>query len=329
MNRRRFLTLAGVAGTALPSIGRTQPRERLRRIGFLSYLADGDSEGRAYLAAFADALRERGWSNGQSVRIEVRWTGGNQELARRYARELVGLEPDAILVAGGSHVGPLQQVSGTLAIVFVQVTDPVGGGYVESLARPGGNTTGFTVFDFDIGPKWLELLKEIAPRTMRVAVLRDPKNPSGTGLFGAMQAVGSTFGVDVTPIGESDEREIERGIAAFAAGPNGGLVVTPNGGAIRHREFIVRLAARLRLPAIYPFRDFAQIGGLASYGPDVIDQYRRAAGYVDRILKGEKAGDLPVQRPAKFELIIDAKTAKELGLEVPQAMLLRANAVLR
>ena len=329
MNRRFFLSLLGVAGAARAPLGHTQQRTRLRRIGVLSYLGQHDSEAPIYLTAFTDALRERGWPIGQGVQIDARWTAGDQGLLRRYAQELVGLDPDVILIAGGSHVVPVQQLTRTVPIVFVQVTDPVGGGYVESLSHPGGNTTGFTVFEFDIGAKWLELLKQVAPRTTRVAVLRDPRNPSGTGLFGAMQAVAPRFGVDVNPIGVADEREIDRGIAAFAASPNGGLVVTPNGGAIVYREFIVGLAARHRLPAIYPFRDFAQLGGLVSYGPDVVDQYRRAAEYVDRILKGEKPGDLPVQRAAKLELVVNAKTANRLGIELPQAMLLSADTVLR
>jgi putative ABC transport system substrate-binding protein len=301
----------------------------MRRIGSLSYLAAGDPEAKLYAEAFLHALRDGGWIVDRNVRVDFRWTHGDADLVRKYAGELAALSPDVILAAGGSHVGPLQQATRTVPIVFVQVTDPVGGGFVASLAHPGGNTTGFTVFEFDIGAKWLELLKQVGPSISRVAVLRDPANPSGTGLFGAIQTVAPTFGVEASPIGLRDVGEIERGVGAFAGGTKGGLVVTPSGLAIVNRDVIIKLAAQYRLPAIYPFRDFAIGGGLLSYGPDVVDQYRRAAGYVDRILRGEKPADLPVQRSTKLELVVNLKTAKALGLTIPQSLLVRADEVIQ
>jgi len=264
----------------------------------------------------------------RNVPVDFRYTSGDLDLARKYA-ELAGLSPDAILVAGGSHVGPVQQAARGVPIVFVQVTDPVGAGYVESLARPGGGTTGFTVFEFDVSAKWLELLKQIAPTTTRAAVLRDPANPSGTGLFGAMMAVAPKLGMEISPIGLKDPAEIERGIDAAAGTAHTGLVVTPSGLAIVHRDVIIQSAARHRRPAVNPFRDFALAGGLLSYGPDIVDQSKRAAGYVSRILKGEKAADLPVQRSTKLELVINLRTAKALDLEVPQSIMLRADEVIR
>ena len=311
MDRRTFISTVASGYVATASILRAQQPERVRRVGALIYLAADDPEAQLYSAAFIQGLQELGWTVGRNLQIDFRWTHGDADRVRKYAAELVAQSPDVILVAGGSHVGPLQQASRTVPIVFVQVTDPVGGGFVSSLARPGGNTTGFTVFEFDIGAKWLELLKQIAPRTTRVVVLRDPTNPSGTGLFGAIQAVAPNFGVEVSPVGLRDADEIERGVTA-AGMSNGGLVVTPSGLAIVNRDVIIKLAAQLRLPAVYPFRDFALGGGLLSYGPDVVDQYRRAAGYVDRILKGEKPADLPVQRSTKLELVVNLKTAKAL-----------------
>ena len=306
-----------------------QPSERLRRIGVLLYLQEDDPEARTYVAAFLQGLQKLGWIVGRNVQIDYRWTAGDADRVRKYAAELVALAPDVILTAGSAHVGPLQQATRSVPIVFVQATDPVGGGLVNSLARPGGNATGFTNFELDISAKWLELLKQVAPRLTRVAVLRDPANPSGTGQFGAIQAVAPSFGVEeVRPVGLHDAGEIERGVTAFARESNGGLIVTPSGLAIAHREPIVKLAARHRLPAIYPFRYFVTDGGLISYGPDAVDQYRRAAG-VDRILKGTKPADLPVQQPTKFELAINLKTAKALGLTVPSMLLTSADTVIK
>lgn len=329
MKRRDFIGIVGAAMATSPFATRAQQPKRMRRIGVLMYLTADDPESKDYATAFVQTLQVLGWTVGQNVQIDFRWTGGNAERIRKYVAELVALAPDVILVAGGSHVGPLQAAARGIPIVFVQVTDPVGGGFVNSLAQPGGNTTGFTVFEFDIGAKWLELLKQIAPRTTRVAILRDPANPSGTGLFSAIQAVAPTFGVDVSPIGLSDSREIDRNIASFTSTSNGGLVVTPSGLAIVNRDVIIQSAAEHRVPAIYPFRDFAIGGGLLSYGPDVVDQYSRAAGYVDRILKGEKPADLPVQRSTKLELVINLRTAKTLGVDVPQSIMSRADDVIR
>jgi putative ABC transport system substrate-binding protein len=307
-----------------------QPSERLRRIGVLLYLQEDDPEARTYVAAFLQGLQKLGWIVGRNVQIDYRWTAGDADRVRKYAAELIALAPDVILTAGSAHVGPLQQATRSVPIVFVQATDPVGAGLVNSLARPGGNATGFTNFELDISTKWLELLKQVAPRLTRVAVLRDPANPSGTGQFGAIQAVAPSFGVEeVRPVGLHDAGEIERGVTAFARESNGGLIVTPSGLAIAHREPIVKLAARHRLPAIYPFRYFVTDGGLISYGPEVVDQYRRAAGYVDRILKGTKPADLPVQQSMKFELAINLKTAKALGLTVPSMLLTSADTVIK
>jgi len=324
-----LIAALALAVVVTPLAAKAQQPQHMRRIGVLLYLQEKDPEGQTYVAAFRQALQELGWIVDRNVRIDYRWTGGDADRVRKYAAELVALAPDVILAAGGSHVGPLQQATRSIPIVFVQVTDPVGGGFVTSLARPGGNTTGFTVFEFNIGAKWLELLKQVAPRMTRTAVLRDPANPSGTGQFGAIQAVAPSLGVEASPIGLHDAAEIERGVTAFARGSTGGLIVTPSGLAIVHRELIITLAARYRLPATYPFRYFATSGGLMSYGPDVVDQYRRAAGYVDRILKGEKPANLPVQESTKFELVINLKTAKALGLTIPQSILLRADEVIQ
>jgi putative ABC transport system substrate-binding protein len=275
-----------------------------------------------------ETLPELGWSVGHNVQVDYRSTAGNADLIRKYAEELIARSPDVILTAGGSHVGPLEQATRTVPIVFVQVADAVGGGFVNSLARPGGNATGFTNFEYDFSGKWLEVLKQIAPLITRAAVLRDPANPSGAGQFGAIQAVAQSFGVEASPVNMRDAGEIERGVNDFAQKPNGGLIVTPSSLALVNRDLIVTLAARLRLPAIYPFRFFVSGGGLISYGPDVVDQYRHAAGYVDRILKGEKPADLPVQQSTKVALVINSKTAKALGLEVSPTLLARADEVI-
>jgi putative ABC transport system substrate-binding protein len=326
MKRRAFI--AGLAGAAaLPFAAHAQQDERVRRVGILLPAAADDAEFQARFGAFLQGLGQSGWTIGRNVRIDTRWAGGHAVDIRRHAAELAALAPDVILADGASAVGALLQATRSVPIVFPVVGDPIGAGFVDSLARPGGNVTGFMNFEYSIGGKWLELLKEIAPVVRRVAVLRDPGLPSGTGQFGAIQTVAPSLGVDVIPVNVRDAGEIERAVAAFARSPNGGLIVTPSGLTIRHRELIITLTARHKLPAVYFERFFAKGGGLISYGPDIVDQYRRAAGYVDRILKGEKPADLPVQAPTKYELAINLKTAKALGLEVPAKLLFTADEV--
>jgi putative ABC transport system substrate-binding protein len=309
-------------------VARAQQQEGMRRIGMLIPYAAGDPESLARVGPFLQQLQQLGWTDGRNVRIDYRWSVGSADVARKYAAELVALAPDVILANGGATMAPLLQATRSVPIVFVQVTDPVGGGFVESLARPGRNATGFTNFEYGIGGKWLELLKQVAPNMTRVGVLRDPLNTSGTGLFGAIQTVAPSFGVEASPLGLHDADEIERGITAFARGANGGLIATPSALSSVHRELIIAQAARHQLPAVYPFRYFVTGGGLIYYGPDPVDQYRRAAGYVDRILKGEKPGDLPVQTPSKYELAINLKTAKVLSLTIPPNLLARADEVI-
>ena len=328
MKLRHLIELVGIIVLAWPIQAHVQPSVGTRHVGVLTYLEENDPQSKIYLDAFVQSLQKLGWTVGHNLRIDNRWTGGDAERLRRYAAELVALAPDVILAAGGSHVGPLQRTTHTIPIVFVQVSDAVGGGFVKSLAKPGGNATGFTNFEFDISTKWLELLKQIAPRMTRTAVLRDPNNPNAA-QFGAIQAVAPSLGVEVSPIGLNDAREIEDGLNEFGREPNGGVIVTPSGLAIVHRQLIIRTTTRMKLPAIYPFRFFVADGGLISYGPDVVDQYRRAAGYVDRILKGQKPADLPVQRSAKVDLVINLKTARALGLTVPQKLLTSADAVIK
>jgi len=328
LKRRDFIALAGGAAATWPLAARAQQLDRMRRIGVLTFLAADDPESKIYIATFLQQLQELGWTVGRNVQIDYRSTAGEAELIRKYAAELIALAPDVILTAGGSHVGPLQPATRTVPIVFVQVADAVGGGFVSSLARPGGNATGFTNFEYDISGKWLELLKQIAPLMTRTAVLRDPANPSGAGQFGAIQAVAQSLGVEASPINMRDAGKIENDMSDFAQKPNGGLIVTPSSLAFVHRQLIVALAARLRLPAIYPFRLFVSSGGLISYGPDLVDQYKRAAGYVDRILKGEKPADLPVQQSTKIALVINRKTTKALDLTVPQALVATADEVI-
>jgi len=328
MRRRDFIKATVSAVTAWPLAGRAQQRDRMRRIGVLMALAADDPAGQARFIAFVQALQELGWTDGRNVRIDTRWAAGDAERFRRYAAELVALAPDVILASGGTGVGALLRVSRTVPIVFTQTQDPVGAGYVDSLARPGGNTTGFTSMEYGIGGKYLELLKEIAPRIARAAVLRDPTIPQGIGTFGAIQAVAPSLGVEPPPIDVRDAGEIERAVAAFARGSNGGLIVTGSSSAFVHRDLIVTLAARHKLPAIYSQRFFVTGGGLISYGADSIDPHRRAAGYVDRILKGEKPADLPVQASDKYELAINLKTARELDLTVPPTLLARADEVI-
>jgi putative ABC transport system substrate-binding protein len=269
-----------------------------------------------------------GWTDGRNLQIDTRWAAGNAEDIRKYAAELTALAPDVILASGGSVAGPLVQATRTVPIVFTQTPDPVGAGFVDNLARPGGNATGFTLFEYGMGGKWLEVLKEIAPSVTRAAVLRDPTIPQGPGQWGAIQTAAPSFGIEVVPFNLRDASEIERAIVAFARSSNGGLIVTGSGLAVVHRDMIITLAARHRLPAIYPLRAFVSGGGLISYGADSLDPHRRAAGYVDRILKGEKPADMPVQAPTKYELAINLKTAKALGLEVPPALLARADEVI-
>ena len=326
MKRRAFITLLGGAAVAWPLVARAQQRE-MRRIGVLMALASDDPEGQARLAAVAQGLQQSGWTVGQNVRVDYRWSGGNADNMRKYAAELVALAPDVILAHSSQAVAPLLQATRTVPIVFTVVSDPVGAGYVDSLARPGGNATGFLVWEYSIAAKWLELLKEIAPRVTRAAVLRETVVAGGPALFGVIQAAAPSFGVELRPVDVRDAGEIERAITAFAQGANGGMIVTGSVLAAVHRDLIVTLAARHKLPAVYFGRHFTG-DGLISYGPDFVDQFRRAAGYIDRILKGEKPADLPVQAPTKYELVINLKTAKALGLDVPTTLLARADEVI-
>jgi len=329
MRRREFIRLLGGAAT-WPLVARAQQPELLRRIGVLMNRAADDPEGQARLAAFQQGLQQLGWSDSRNVRIDTRWGEDDVDRERSYAAELVALAPDIILASGTLSVAALQHVSHTLPIVFVGVTDPVGAGLIESLARPGGNVTGFMIYEYSFGGKRLELLKQIAPSVTRAAVLRDPANPAGSAEFAAIQAVAQSLRVEVSPIDSRREAgEIERAITAFARSPNGGLILTPNAAAVSVlRDLIVTLAAQHKLPTVYPFRYMVTGGGLMSYAPDVVDQCGRAAGYVDRILKGEKPADLPVQAPTKYELVINLKTAKTLGLDVPAALLAGADEVI-
>ena len=327
MQRRQFITLLGGAVT-WPLAAGAQQDQRVRRLGVLSALAEDDPESVARRPAFEQALKALGWTNGSNLRVDYRWGAADDpDRARKYAAELVALAPDVILMSGTSVVAPLMQATRTIPIVFVQVVDPVGAGFVESLARPGGNITGFTQFEYSLAAKWVELLKQIAPQVTRAAVIRDPRLGFGIGQFAVVQAIAPSLGMELSPINAPDVSEIERGIAAFARFPNGGLVVTIGGTAV-HRNEIIALAAKHRLPAVYPYSYFVRGGGLISYGPDTIDQYRRAANYVDRIFKGEKPADLPVQTPTKYNLAINLKTAQSLGLAVPHAMLTRADEVI-
>ena len=328
MRRREFITLLGGAAAAWPLAARAQQPEQMRRIGVLTNLVADDPEAQARVGAFLQGLQELGWAVGRNMRIEYRWGAGDADRTRGYAAELVALAPDVILTSGASALAPLLQATRSVPVVFAQVPDPVGAGFVNSLARPGGNTTGFITYEYGLSGKWLELLTQIAPSVTRAAVIRDPAVSAGTGQWGAIQAVAPSVRVLVSPVNVRDAGEIERDVAAFAHGSNSGLIVTASALAIRHRNLIVTLAARHRLPAVYYQRGFVTGGGLISYGPDFIDQYRRAAGYVDRILKGEKPADLPVQAPTKYELVINLKTAKALGLEIPPSLLARADEVI-
>jgi putative ABC transport system substrate-binding protein len=326
MRRREFITLAG-GMASLSLTARAQQSERKRRVGVLMGLAAEDAQAQDRISAFEQGLQQLGWTDGRNLQIDYRRGAGATDPTRRYAAELVALEPDVILAAGGSVVGALLQATRTVPIVFTQTPDPVAAGFVASLARPGGNATGFTTSEYGVSAKWLELLKEIAPGVTRAAVLRDPTIAAGIGQFASIQSAAPSLGVELSPIDVRDS-EIERGLTAFARGSNSGLIVTSSSSAAVHREMIITLAAQFRLPAVYPYRYFAASGGLTSYGPDPIDQFRRAAGYVDRILRGEKPADLPVQVPTKYELAINLQTAKALGLAVPPALLARADEVI-
>jgi len=327
LHRRDFITLLGGAA-AWPLAARAQQPDRVRRIAVLMSTAADDPEGRARITAFVQGLQQLGWTAGRNVQVEYRWTAGDPERARSYAAELAALAPDVIVTGGASYVAALQQATRTVPIVFATATDPVGGGLVTSLARPGGNVTGFTTFEYGSSAKWLELLKQIAPRLMRVAVIRDPSLPTGTGQLGAIQSAAPSFRVELKPVDVRNVAELGPAVAAFAHGSNVVLIIQASPLATVHRDLIVTLAARHKLPAVYPERHFVAAGGLISYGPDYADQYRQAAGYVDRILKGEKPADLPVLQPTQFELAINIKTAKALGLEVPSTLLARADEVI-
>jgi putative ABC transport system substrate-binding protein len=326
MKRREFITLLGGAAT-WPLAARAQQGERLRRIGVLLGFAADDLEGRTRLTAFMQALQQFGWTDGRNVRIDTRW-GLNAGDIRKLAAELVELAPDVILTSSSVVTAAMMQATRTIPIVFTIVIDPVGAGYVDNLARPGGNATGFTIYEYSMSGKWLELLKAIAPSLTRAMVLRDPAVASGPGQFAAIQAAAPSLGVELRPVDVRDAGEIERAIAAFAQSAKSGLIVTGSTGAAVHRELIIALAARHRLPAIYNSRFWPAAGALMSYGPDFLDQFRRAAGYVDRILRGEKPADLPVQAPTKYELVINLRTAKALGLDVPATLLARTDEVL-
>ena len=327
MRRREFITLLGSAAAAWPlAAGAQQPK---RRIGVLMSLVENDPEGQARVRAFLNGLQQLGWADGRNVRVDIRWTAGNPADADKYAAELVALTPDVIFASASRNVAALQRVTRRVPIVFANVVDPLGAGFVASLARPGGNTTGFSAFEYSLSGKWLELLKEIAPNLTRVAVLRDPSLAAGIGQFAVIQALAPpSLGVELIPIDAQDPSEVERAITAFAHERNGGLIVTGSQIAVAHQKLIIALALQHRLPNVYGFRYYPANGGLASYGPDAIDVHKRAAAYVDRILKEEKPADLPVQAPTKYELVINLKTAKALGITVPQTVLGRADEVI-
>jgi putative ABC transport system substrate-binding protein len=327
MRRREFITLLGGAA-ALPLGVRAQQPERMRQIGALSGIAVDDPESQARIAAFVEALQQLGWTDGRNVRIDHRWGGGNPNNIRKQAAELAALAPDVILATGGSATEQLLRATRTVPIVFAIVPDPVGSGLVNRLSRPGGNVTGFMAYEYNLNGKWLELLKQTAPGVTQAAVLRDPALTAGIGMFAIIQSVASSLGVEVMPINVGNATETERAIDAFARESNGGLIVTPGPWTAVHRELIVTMAARHKLPAVYAARYFVTGGGLISYGPNYVDQFRRAAGYVDRILRGEKPAELPVQAPTKYEMVINLKTAKMLGFDVPATVLARADEVI-
>ena len=327
-SRRAFIALSAGAAVAWPLAARAQPPERVRRIGVLMNITADDPDARANNEAFLQVLQQLGWTDGRNVRIDTRWAAGDAANLRKYAAELAAPAPDVIFASGTAATAALLQATRSVPIIFTIVADPVGAGFVDSLARPGGNATGFMEFEYSLSAKWVELLKQIAPHVTRAAILRDPALSSGIGQFAVIQSVAPSVGVEVSAVNVRDAPEIERAVAAFARSGNGGLIVTSSALAVRHRELIIALAARHKLPAIYYRRYFITSGGLFSYGYDLVDQFRRAAGYVDRILKGEKPADLPVQAPTKYELVVNLKTAKALGLDVPQSVLARADEVI-
>jgi putative ABC transport system substrate-binding protein len=329
MMRREFITLLGGAAVTWPLAARAQQADRVRRIGALIGAPSADNpDAQANIRAFLQVLQQLGWTDGRNVRIDIRWGAGNADDIRKYAAELAALAPDVIFASGTASVGPMLQATRTVPIVFANVADPVGAGFVDSLARPGGNASGFIQFEYSLSGKWLELLKQIAPGVTRAAVLRDPAITSGIGQFAVIQSVAPSVGVEVSAINVRDAGEIERAVTAFARSSNGGLIVTASALAVLHRQLIIALAARHKLPAVYYRRYFVTSGGLISYGYDVVEQFRGAAGYVDRILKGATPADLPVQAPTKYELVINLKTAKALGLDVPATVLARADEVI-
>jgi putative ABC transport system substrate-binding protein len=328
MKRREFITLLGGAAATWPTLAQAQQSEHVRRIAVLMNRAPNDSEGQARLAALRQALQQLGWNEGRNVQIDIRYGEDNIDRERKYAAELLALSPDIIVASGTVSVTALQPISKDVPIVFAVVTDPVGAGFVDNLARPGGTVTGFMIYEYSLAGKWLELLKQIAPSVTQVVVLRDPTNPSGIAIFGAIRTAAQSLGVQVSPAGIRDAGEVERAFAALARSGNGGLIVTPNASGSVQRELIVALAAQYKLPAIYPFRYLVHNGGLMSYGTDLVDQFRLAARYVDRILKGEKPGDLPVQAATKYQMAINLKTAKALGLSVPNSLMSLADEVI-
>ena len=328
MRRREFITIIGGAAVAWPLAARAQQPDRVRRIGVLTPFNEGDPEGRSRVSAFQEALREAGWVEGRNIRIDYRWAGGDSDRIRGYAAEIVGLAPEAILGASTPVLAALRNETKTIPIVFTGVSDPVGVGFVASLARPGGNLTGFANFEPEMGGKWLQELKEVAPSVNRVAFILNRQNASWASLFRAIEAVAPTFGVTASAVDVRDAAEIELAIKAFGSQSNGGLIVQPDGITLGHRQLIIDLAAKHGLPAVYPFRVFAMEGGLMAFGINVADQFRRAASYIDRILRGAKPADLPVQAPTKFELVINLKTAKALGLEIAPTLLARADEVI-
>jgi putative ABC transport system substrate-binding protein len=328
VKRREFLTCLGGAAAIWPLAARAQQIDRMRRIGILITTAERDPEGRIRLAAFWKEMESLGWADGRNLQVRILWGAGNPDRFQKYAAELIAFRPDAILATGSSAVEPLLRATDTVPIVFVTVIDPIGGGFVESLARPGRNATGFILFEYGLSGKWLELLKQIAPNTTRAGIIRDSALPASLGQLGAIQAVAPSLGVDLSVINLRDASEIERGVAAFARSSGGGLIVAASPLAGIHRDLIVNIAARHKLPTVYFGRQFVSVGGLLSYGPNLVDQYRLGAAYIDRILKGEKPADLPVQAPTKYELVINLKTAKALGITIPPALLARADEVI-